>query len=64
MLNDVFTGKSVNTPGFLIAVLLQEKLLVPMRGKKRSHEAADPGGDNGVGGTAGSGARRVEQGAR
>ena len=42
MLNDLFTGKSVNTPGFLIAVLLHEKLLVPMRGKKRSHEAVAP----------------------
>ena len=42
MLNDLFTGKSVNTPGFLIAVLLHEKLLVPMRGKKRSHEPGDP----------------------
>ena len=42
MLNDLFTGKSVNTPGFLIAVLLQEKLLAPMRGKKRGHEAAAP----------------------
>ena len=42
MLNDLFTGKSVNTPGFLIAVLLHEKLLAPMRGKKRSHEPVDP----------------------
>jgi hypothetical protein len=42
MLNDLFTGKSVNTPGFLIAVLLEMKLLVPMQGKKRSHEAVDP----------------------
>jgi hypothetical protein len=41
MLNDLFTGKSVNTPGFLIAVLLQEKLLVPMQGKKRSHEPGE-----------------------
>ena len=42
MLNDLFTGKSVNTPGFLLAVLVHEKMLVPMQGKKRSHEAADP----------------------
>ena len=42
MLNDLFTGKSVNTPGFLLAVLVHEKLLIPMQGKKRSHEAADP----------------------
>ena len=43
MLNDLFTGKSVNTPGFLIAVLAHEKLIIPMQGKKRSHEAVDPG---------------------
>ena len=42
ILNDLFTGRSVNTPGFLLAVLVHEKLLVPMQGKKRSHEAADP----------------------
>ena len=39
VLGDLFTGKSVNTPGFLLAVLVQEKLLVPMQGTKRSHEA-------------------------
>ena len=42
MLNDLFTGKSVNTPGFLIAVLAHEKLIIPMQGKKRSHESVDP----------------------
>ena len=42
MLNDLFTGKSVNTPGFLLAVLVHEKLLIPMQGKKRSHEPVDP----------------------
>ena len=42
MLNDLFTGKSVNTPGFLLAVLVHEKLLIPMQGKKRSHESVDP----------------------
>jgi hypothetical protein len=42
MLNDLFTGKSVNTPGFLLAVLVHEKLLIPMQGKKRSHEPCDP----------------------
>ena len=41
MLNDLFTGKSVNTPGFLLAVLVHEKLLIPMQGKKRSHEPCD-----------------------
>ena len=43
MLNDLFTGKSVNTPGFLLAVLVHEKLLIPMQGKKRSHEPVDAG---------------------
>ena len=42
VLVDLFTGKSVNTPGFLLAVLVQEQLLVPMQGKKRSHEAVSP----------------------
>ena len=42
MLNGLFTGKSVNTPGFLLAVLVHEKLLIPMQGKKRSHEPCDP----------------------
>ena len=41
MLNDLFTGKSVNTPGFLLAVLVHEKLLIPMQGKKWSHEPCD-----------------------
>ena len=39
VLDPLFQGRSVNTPGFLLAVLVQEKLLVPMEGKKRSHEA-------------------------
>ena len=43
MLNDLFTGKSVNTPGFLIAVLAFEQLIIPMQGKKRSHEPVDTG---------------------
>ena len=42
MLNDLFTGKSVNTPGFLIAAIQDVKLLIPMQGKKRSHEPVDP----------------------
>ena len=28
----------MNTPGFLLAALVQEKLLIPMQGRKRSHE--------------------------
>jgi hypothetical protein len=38
VLGDLFEGSSVNTPGFLLAVLVQEKLLILMQGKKRSHE--------------------------
>ena len=41
-LNDLFTGKSVNTPGFLLAVLVREDLLVPIDGKKRGHESVSP----------------------
>ena len=39
----LFKGKSVNTPAFLLAVLRHEKLVQPMKGKKRSHELVDPG---------------------
>ena len=42
MLDTLFKGRSVNTPGFLLAVLVHEKLLIPMQGKKRSHEPVDP----------------------
>jgi hypothetical protein len=39
----IFKGKSANTPGFLIAVLVAEALLEPMPGKSRVHQACDPG---------------------
>ena len=42
LLQPLFHGKSVNTPAFLLAALAHEKLLVPMKGKKRSLEAASP----------------------
>ena len=38
VLGDLFEGRSVNSPGFLLAALAEERLLVPMQGKKRSHE--------------------------
>lgn len=38
LLDPLFKGKSVNTPAFLLAVLAQEKLVRPIRGKKREHE--------------------------
>ena len=41
MLQPLFHGKSVNTPGFALSVLVHEKLLVPIKGKKRSHEPAE-----------------------
>ena len=37
-----FHGKSSNTPGFLIAVLVATGLLEPMEGKSRVHQACDP----------------------
>ncbi len=37
----IFRGKSANTPGFLIAVLVAEGLLEPMPGKSRVHQARD-----------------------
>ena len=42
VLGELFAGRSVNTPGFLLAALVEEKLLVPMQGKKRSHEPVSP----------------------
>jgi hypothetical protein len=42
VLGDLFQGRSVNTPGFLLAALVEEKLLVPIQGKKRSHEPVSP----------------------
>jgi hypothetical protein len=38
----IFRGKSANTPGFLIAVMLATGLLEPMADKKRVHQACDP----------------------
>jgi len=42
LLNPLFRGKSVNTPAFLLAVLLHEKVIRSMQGKLRRHELADP----------------------
>ena len=33
----LFKGYSINSPGFLMAVLKQEKLLIPMEGKPRRY---------------------------
>ena len=37
-LNDIFTGKSANSPAFLMAVLKEEMIVVTLKGKHRSHE--------------------------
>ena len=37
----IFRGKSANTPGFLVAVLCDLRLLEPMGDKKRVHQACD-----------------------
>ena len=42
LLQPLFHGKSVNTPGFVLSVLVHEKLLRPTKGKKRSHEPLAP----------------------
>ena len=41
VLYPLFRGKSVNTPSFLLAALVHEKLLRPMKGKQRCHEVGD-----------------------
>jgi hypothetical protein len=38
LLFPLFKGKSVNTPGYLLAVLRAEKLIQPLPGKTRIHE--------------------------
>lgn len=39
MFNELFTGKSVNTPAFLLAVLKAENLVQPLPNRRRTHEA-------------------------
>ena len=41
-LTNLFKGKSVNTPSFLLATLKDLKLVRPMQGKQRHHEQLDP----------------------
>jgi hypothetical protein len=41
ILYPLFKGRSVNTPAFLLAALAHEKLMYPMKGKKRSLEPAE-----------------------
>ena len=42
LLNPLFRGRSANTPGFLMAVLLHEKVVRSMQGKLRRHELMGP----------------------
>ncbi|PHS23655.1 MAG: hypothetical protein COA83_09530 [Methylophaga sp.] len=37
-LNDLFTGKSANSPAFIMAILKEESIVVTLKGKHRSHE--------------------------
>ena len=46
LLQNLFKGRSVNTPAFIMAALTQEKLLCSLKGKKRGHEFLDPEGFN------------------
>lgn len=41
LLDPLFTGRSVNTPAFLLAVLSHEKLVRPLPKKRRLHELGD-----------------------
>jgi len=40
-LRSLFTGKSVNTPSFLLATLVKEGVLTPVEGKKRHYQLGD-----------------------
>ena len=40
--NGIFSGKSVNTSGFLLAVLKAESLMVPVKGKHRAYLRGKP----------------------
>ena len=41
LLHPLFKGKSVNTPAFLLSVMLHEKLIRSLQGKLRRHELMD-----------------------
>lgn len=38
----LFRGKSVNTPGFMMAVLKHEKLAIPLKGRNRKYALGNP----------------------
>ena len=43
-LEPLLSGRSVNTPAFIMAALTNERLLRVLKGKKRGHEFLDPEG--------------------
>ena len=42
LLMPLYRGRSANTPGFLLSVLLHEKVVRSIQGKLRRHQLADP----------------------
>jgi hypothetical protein len=44
MLQSLLSGRSANTPAFIMAALTHERLLRVLKGKKRGHEFLDPEG--------------------
>ena len=42
LLMPLYRGRSANTPGFLLSVLLHEKVVRSMQGKLRRHQLAEP----------------------
>lgn len=41
-LNNLFTGKSANSPAFLMAILKEEGIIATLKGKHRTHEYIEP----------------------
>ena len=44
LLQPLFHGRSSNSPGFMMAALMNERILGALKGKKRGHEFLDPEG--------------------
>ena len=44
LLKPLFHGRSSNSPGFMMAALMNERILGALKGKKRGHEFLDPEG--------------------
>jgi hypothetical protein len=41
-LQDLFTGRSANSPGFLLATLVKEGILEPVPDRKRHYQLCEP----------------------